>query len=350
MPRGDALAELATGCSNDLAHRGPDGAGYWQNNPKNPTAMLVHRRLAVLDPTPRSDQPYRGRFDGRRLALAYNGEIFNFRELRGGLDRRWKTDGDTEVLLAAYAARGEACVEDFEGMFAFAVVDESEKGQPKLVLARDPAGEKPLFVAVAKHGGRVGGVAFASELTCLRRMIARLRWPGIELRPGMHALQDYLAWGYVPGADTIHVGISKLLPGHTLTVTREGATRQRYFDAGGVYELGEPDRWAGAVTLTRQLVGAAVRRRLISDVPIGCLLSGGIDSSVVALHMAEALQREGRTLQTFSIGFDDPRYDESPHAAEVAKHLGARHHAFTVRPEEIDVTGDLPKLARVLGE
>lgn len=161
------------------------------------------------------------------------------------------------------------------------------------------------------------------------------------------AFQSYLAWGYVPGRQSIHAGVGKLLPGHVQVISAHQNMCRRYFDPGGTYALGGDDRWASAVTLTRQLMERAVEKRLVSDVPIGCLLSGGIDSSVVALHMARAMERDGRKLDTFSIAFDDPRYDESRYAEEVARHVGARHHAFRVSPQ---VAETLPKLARVFGE
>ena len=354
---------LARGMDADLAHRGPDGSGTFQlaleasapdPSPASPQALLVHRRLAVIDPVPRSDQPFVAA--GGRLVAVFNGEIFNYRALRDELSPRpWRTEGDTEVLLAAYEAWGERCAQRLEGMFAFAILDLREAGAPRLLLARDPAGEKPLFVAVrstpesgSNHregapqaAGSVEAVAFGSELAPLRRV------PWIDLSLNRPALLDYLAWGYVPGAKTIHSGIRKLLPGHVQAVGPSGDVRRRYFDSGGRHHLAGDRRWASAVNVTRELVASAVEKRLVSDVPIGCLLSGGIDSSVVALHMARALGREGRRLDTFSIGFDDARYDETAYAREVADHLGARHHAFHVRPEVAEV---LPKLAHVFGE
>jgi asparagine synthase (glutamine-hydrolysing) len=352
---------LARALDADLAHRGPDGAGTYrlgledpahEPSPESPQALLVHRRLAVIDPAPRSDQPFISA--GGKLVAVYNGEIYNFRALRDELSPRdWRTEGDTEVLLAAYEAWGERCAQRLEGMFAFAIIDLSEPGNPRVFLARDPAGEKPLFVAVAgemtgvepENGSappaRIGGVAFASELAPLRRV----SWIDLSLNHG--ALQEYLAWGYIPGRATIHNGAAKLLPGHVQSISPAGSVRRRYFDPGGHHRLAGDNRWASAVTLTRELVARAVERRLVSDVPIGCLLSGGIDSSVVALHMARAMARDGRQLDTFSIGFDEARYDETAYAEEVARHVGARHHAFHVRPDAADV---LPKLARVFGE
>lgn len=353
--------DLAEGLAADLAHRGPDGRGTFtlglddrapEPSPAHPQVLFTHTRLAVIDPVPRSDQPFYGA--GGKLVLIYNGEIYNYRGLREELSPRdWRTQGDSEVLVAAYERWGDRCVERLEGMFAFALLDLRDPADPRVLLARDPAGEKPLYYAVqtiddSSNGApgdadisTIAGVAFASELAPLRRF----QW--IDLSVDQAALQDFFAWGYIPGRQTIHAGVSKLLPGHVQIVSPTRNLRRRYFDPGGHHELDGDDRWASAVTLTRELMGRAVERRLVADVPIGCLLSGGIDSSIVALHMSRAMQRDGRKLDTFSIGFDDPRYDESAYAQEVAAHLGASHHSFHVRP---DVAETLPKLARVFGE
>ena len=352
------VPELINGLSDDLAHRGPDGFGTHtvgldprsaEPSPFNPQVLFVHRRLAVIDPQPRSDQPFLGA--GGKLVLIYNGEIYNYRSLRAELSPRdWRTEGDSEVILAAYEIWGDRFIERLEGMFAFALLDLRQPGAPQVLLARDAAGEKPLYVAVrhdeASNGrttgsGRVDAVAFASELAPLRRF----DW--IDLGIDTASLQAYLAWGYIPDGDSIHTGIHKLLPGHIQIISPSQSMRRRYFDAGGTHQLRGDDRWASAVTLTRELMTRAVEKRLVSDVPIGCLLSGGVDSSIVAMLMAQAMQRQGRQLDTFSIGFDDPRYDESAYAREVAGHVGARHHAFHVRPQAVEI---LPRLARVFGE
>ena len=347
----------------DLAHRGPDGDGsLFLEQPDPPlAALLVHRRLAVLDPRPRSDQPFTSP-DGR-VAVVFNGEVFNFRQLRDELSPRdWRTEGDTEVLLAAYEAWGDRCCDRLEGMFAFAVVDVRDAAKPTVLLARDAAGEKPLFVAVAGHreedddadplspGASVPAFAFASELRPLRRAAALLRdeagWD-VDLSVDAAALQEYLAWGYVPGEATIHRGVTRVPPGHCVTLSPGRVARRRFFDAAGRFELAGPDRWRSAIGLTRQVVGTAVERRLVSDVPVGCLLSGGIDSSIVAREMA---RRVGR-VETFAVGFDDdPRYDESRHARRVADFLGTRHHELRVSADSIDLAGDLPRLAASFGE
>lgn len=346
-----AAAELAGGLSSDLAHRGPDGSGVFTHNlaadasihPGQPQVLLVHRRLAVIDPQPRSNQPFL--LDDGRLALIFNGEIYNFRELRQELSpRAWRTDCDTEVLLAAYERWGERTIDRLEGMFAFAIVDRRDPNEARVLLARDPAGQKPLFFARLDEEEGCGAIAFASELAPLRRVL----W--IDLDTDSLALQEYLAWGYTPEDQSIHRGIRKVLPGHVMQVSAGQSYVRRHFDSGGRHEIAGDDKWAGAVTLTRKLVAEAVEARLVADVPIGCLLSGGIDSSIVALCMSRALRRQGRRLETFNIAFEDGRYDESAHAADVARHLGgseSNHHTFHVKP---DAASLLPRLAHSFGE
>jgi asparagine synthase (glutamine-hydrolysing) len=350
-PPGSLLADLAEGFDRDLAHRGPDGSGRltFDRTQHDVAGVLVHRRLAVLDPLPRSDQPMQTR-DGR-LALVFNGEIFNYRQLRDQFaGRHWTTRGDTEALLAAVEEHGPACCEHLDGMYALAALDRRDLQGPTLLLARDPAGQKPLFVATVADPDRggVGAVLFASELRPLRRAAAKLKgiWP-IDLRVDSGALRDYLTWGYVPGTATIHRGIHRLAPGHVASLSSQGISRRRHFDPAGRYAFEGPDRWRSAVGMTRELVGQAVAKRLVSDVPIGCLLSGGIDSSIVALHMADRVER----VATFAIGFDDDkRFDESAAARRVATFLGTEHHELRLSLDAIDLEADLSKLVMAFGE
>ena len=320
-----------------ISHRGPDGEGIWFAQGDSPACGLAHRRLAVIDPDPRANQPFS---DHRGRQLVYNGEIYNFRDLKSEIsslrsDYPWRTTCDTEVLLAAYDAWGGACVEKFDGMFAFAIWD-AVSGS--LFLARDRMGQKPLYLAVAPSstaGERVGAIGFASELDALRA----LSW--IDTTTDLTALGHYLRWGYIPSPMTIYRGCEKLPPGRRMRVTAAKIEVEQYFDPNE----GPPqiDISGGRV---RDLVVAGVRRQLVSDVPLGCFLSGGIDSSIVAAAMKASVGRE-QPVHTFSIGFDDPRYDETRYAADVARHLGTHHQQFTVRP---DAAADLPKLAQVFGE
>ncbi len=325
----DTLAKMSAA----IAHRGPDGEGMYfspdaEITPDRPQVALAHRRLAIIDPDPRANQPFT---DAQGRWLVFNGEIYNFRELRAELtslkpDYEWRTDCDTEVLLIAYDAWGEKCVERFNGMFAFAIWDGVKR---ELFLARDRMGQKPLYYT---NLPRSAGIAFASELQSLRE----LPWACTNLDQA--SLIEYLRWGYVPANLTAFRHIAKLEPGHVLS--SDDPESQSYFDSN------RPNLQQSNRTSVRTLVERAVSRQVVADVPLGCFLSGGLDSSVIALAMTKAAQ-PGQRVQTFSIGFDDPRYDETQYATAIAAHLGTAHRAFEVKPKAAD---DLPKLARVFGE
>jgi asparagine synthase (glutamine-hydrolysing) len=324
--------------STVIAHRGPDGEGIWIDDDSGSAACgLAHRRLAIIDPDPRANQPFA---DARGRQLVYNGEIYNFRDLKSQIsnlrpDYPWRTNCDTEVLLAAYDLWGEACCEKFDGMFAFAIWDPAARCA---FLARDRMGQKPLYLAVApsQTGQRVGAIAFASELAALRAL------PWVDFSTDFVSLGHYLRWGYIPAPMTIYRGCEKLPPARWMRVRPDEIDVQRYFDPNA-HDKSRESAGGGHV---RELVVDAVRRQLVSDVPLGCFLSGGIDSSVIAAAMKASVGSDQPVL-TFSIGFDDPRYDETRFAADVARHLGTRHEQFTVKP---DAAADLPKLAGVFGE
>jgi asparagine synthase (glutamine-hydrolysing) len=308
-----------------IAHRGPDGRDIWMDG----RCGLAFARLAVLDPDPRAMQPMT---DGKRWQV-YNGEIYNFRELRAELEKvspgyQWKTTGDSEVILRAFDAWGEACVEKLNGMFALAIWDPRTGS---IFLARDRMGQKPLYFAI--QNGR--GLAFASELFALRPV----PWINWEVEPA--SVDEYLSTGYIAAPATIYRDVAKLSPGHWMRCEADGTVvSRRYFDPNEFSE-GAP----ASATDVKAAVQLAVRRQMVSDVPLGCFLSGGIDSSVIAAAMKATAGDQ--PVLTFSIGFDDPRYDETKYAAEVARHLGTEHRTFTVRPQAAE---DLPKLARVFGE
>ncbi|MDP9174724.1 MAG: asparagine synthase (glutamine-hydrolyzing) [Planctomycetota bacterium] len=330
----DTLARMALA----IAHRGPDGQDLWINhssevNPENPQCALAFARLAILDLDPRAMQPMT---DGRRW-LVFNGEIYNFRELRRELDARdpnlhWKTSSDTEVILKAYDAWGEGCLERFNGMFAIVIWDPAAR---TLFLARDRMGQKPLYVATSPDHR---AVAFASELAALRP----LNW--IDFATERLALMEFLQTGYITAPATIYRGAKKLPPANWTKFGGKGPLEfESYFDPNP-----PPDGRSGSISpaAVRGLVQTAVTRQLVADVPVGCFLSGGIDSSIIAATMKQAAGREQK-VHTFAIGFDDPRYDETPYAREVAAHLGTEHREFIVKP---DAASDLPKLATVFGE
>lgn len=351
--------------SSRIAHRGPDGEGTYFSTPApitpdRPQIALAHRRLAILDPDPRANQPFT---DHAGRWIVFNGEIYNFRDLRSQLshlqpDYAWRTAGDTEVLLIAYNQWGEKCVDHLNGMFALAVWDEPQK---TLFLARDRMGQKPLYLACMHDGtgsfspnrldrnpeaGKLSAIAFASEIAA----IGCVPWALRRIRPV--AVTEYLRLGYVPSPLSIHEGIGQMAAGETLLIGRDFSRQTHYFDAAtgahGSAALADPRlaRGGDPVVVVRNLLQQAVARQLVSDVPLGCFLSGGVDSSIVAACMRASSPKEQEVL-TFSIGFDDARYDETGFAAAVAAHLGTRHHTFTVRP---DAAADLPKLAAVFGQ
>lgn len=326
-----------------IAHRGPDGSGDYFNHEQeitdaNPQCALAFCRLAILDPDPRAMQPFHlldavGR---PRMSIVFNGEIYNFRELKSELKGKipnyvWRTECDTEVLLLAYDVWREKCLRKLDGMFALAIWDQREQ---TLFLARDRMGQKPLYFAA-----KDGAVAFASELSSL----ATLSW--VDRSINSAALADYLHWGYIGHSQSIYTGAEKVRPATWKKITRHSSTQEHYFNPNipGSLPTGAIDG-KDPVRTTRTLLDAVVRRQMISDVPIGCFLSGGIDSSIIAFSMQQASQEP---IHTFSIGFDDAEYDESPYAAAVAKHLGTTHHTFHVRP---DAAADLPKLAAIFAE
>jgi asparagine synthase (glutamine-hydrolysing) len=333
-----------------IAHRGPDGEGFFLNHeqevtPDRPQCGFAFRRLAILDPDPRAMQP----FTIGDKTIVFNGEIYNFRELRAELtnlqpEYRWRTTGDTEVLLLAYDQWGGQCVDHLNGMFAFALWDEAAKA---LFLARDRMGQKPLYCAEPLLGGSPKGrplaLAFASELSAVTSV------PWVSERDFSNSVTgsdvvQYLRWGYLPGDKTLCPAVQQLLPGETCSFP--GNDQRIYFRAGRPAGTKEPQDDLAAVSSTRSLLETAVRRQLVADVPLGCFLSGGVDSSTVAAAMRRIVPRD-QPVHTFSIGFDDPRYDESKYAAAVAAHLGTTHHAFRVEP---DAATDLPKLAEAFGD
>ncbi|MGE0339158.1 MAG: N-acetylglutaminylglutamine amidotransferase [Xanthobacteraceae bacterium] len=313
--RGDAASAAVTeAIAGNLKHRGPDAGGlYAQRN-----VALGHRRLSILDLSPAADQPMVDTELG--LAIAFNGCIYNFRELRGELEAkgyRFITSGDTEVILKSYHAWGPRCVERFKGMFAFAIL-ERESG--RVVLARDRLGIKPLYYT--DNGERL---RFASTLPALLA-------PGdVDTSIDPIALHNYLSFhGAVPAPRTIFNGVKKLAPGTLLTIEPDGTHRQEIYWRVSVHSqdrtLTEAE-WAEAV---REHLRAAVERRRIADVPLGVLLSGGLDSSLLVALLAESGQRD---LQTFSIGFESVNGlegDEFVYSDIVAKKFGTKHHRIPI--------------------
>lgn len=299
-----------------IAHRGPDGHGIWTA----PGVGLGHRRLSIID-LAGSPQPMAAS-DGRAM-LVFNGEIYNFQELRQELKSAgatFRTDGDSEVILAAWQRWGPDCVTRLHGMFAFAIYDLDAR---TLFLARDRLGVKPLYLAPLSDGS----LAFGSELKAL------LAHPLLRREVDPLAVEDFLTWGYVPDHRAFLKGVTKLPAGHSLLL-RHGAPLPKpnqWWDVSFAERRKgkEADLEAELLHLLRQ----AVASRMVSDVPLGAFLSGGVDSSSVVALMAEA---SGQPVRTCSIGFDVAALDESDYAAKVARQYQTDHASRLVSPDDFD--------------
>ncbi len=303
-----------------LAHRGPDDAGVYCEGPVG----LAHRRLSIIDLSPAGHQPMSNE-DGS-VWIAFNGEIYNFQSLRPDLAQRghrFRSNSDTEVIVHLYEEYGTDCLRFLRGMFAFAIWDAPRR---RLFLARDRLGKKPLCY---QHDAEA--LRFASEAKAI------LQDPDVEARPHPASLSEYLAFGYVPSPGSAFQGFRKLPPGHFLTCCEGRITVERYWRLRrDRKEMRSEEEWCEGI---RERLEEAVRLRLISDVPLGAFLSGGIDSSAVVAMMSRA---SSRPVKTFSIGFEEPEYDEARFAREVAQRFGTEHHELVVRPDAVAI---LPKLA-----
>ncbi len=311
-----------------LAHRGPDARGLQVVSGGAARVGLGHTRLKIVDCSEAAGQPMSN--DDGSIWVVFNGEIYNFRELRASREARgdrFKTSSDTEVLLRLYEAEGERCLERLDGMFAFAVWDSRRGG---LLLARDRVGKKPLFYCATPTR-----IAFASEIKAL------LRHPEIAPEVNVEALPALFLYGYVPTPQTCYRGIRSLPPGHLLRAGADGRIRvEEYWDVP--LAAAAPRRRvadAEALARVRELVIAAVRRRLIADVPLGAFLSGGIDSTVVVGIMSRLM---GEPVRTFSIGFaGDARFDETAYARLAARRFGTAHTEFVAQPSSVALVEEL---------
>jgi asparagine synthase (glutamine-hydrolysing) len=326
------LAEMARA----LAHRGPDDAGTWYD--RTTGLGLGHRRLSIIDLSAEGHQPMLSA--SGRYALSYNGEVYNFRTVRRELEQLgvggFRGSSDTEVILAAVEAWGlRAALDRFVGMFAFALWDRQER---ELSLVRDRLGVKPLYYAWTPKR-----LLFASELKAFRAL------SDFDSQIDRHALGSYLRFGYVPAPTTIYTRARKVAPATILKFTAPrstASTRSEYWSAADVAARGVRNPFDGseseAINAVDKLLRDSVALRLVSDVPIGAFLSGGVDSSTVAAVMQAASQRP---IKTFSIGNEDPAYDESPAASGVARHLGTDHTSVTITASDaLRLIPDLPKL------
>jgi asparagine synthase (glutamine-hydrolysing) len=311
--------ELLRRMTDRIAHRGPDGSGFHVA----PGIGLGHRRLAIID-VAGGQQPLFNE-DGS-VAITYNGEIYNYRELMAELitkGHRFRTHSDTEVVVHAWEEWGEDCLQRFRGMFAFAVWDERRE---VLFLARDRLGKKPLYYAPLADGR----IVFGSELKAL------LVCPDLRRDLDPTAIEDYFAYGYVPEEKSIYRGVGKLPPAHFLTIRRGHAipAPQAYWDlAFAETAISEAQAAEELVAKLRE----AVRIRLISEVPLGAFLSGGVDSSAVVALMAGAID----PVNTFSIGFQQAAFDESTYAEQVARQYRTRHLGRIVDADDFDFVGRL---------
>lgn len=322
---GGLLRAIGQAMGDSLAHRGPDGEGLWVD--ADGGVALSHRRLAIIDVSPAGAQPMTSACG--RYVITYNGEVFNFAELRADIvatGHRFRGSSDTEVILEGCVRWGlEQTVRRMVGMFAMAVWDRQTR---QLALVRDRLGIKPIYYA--QTGSRF---LFGSELKALRAV------EGWTPELDVDAVAAFIRYGYVPAPMSIYQGVRKLPPGTILTLDAGGkCSLARYWDirqvaiagiaARAQTQLGDADAEDQLDALLRD----AVRLRLISDVPLGAFLSGGIDSTtVVALMQAQS----NCAVKTFSIGFRDQAYDESAHAAAVARHLGTEHTEFIVEPDHV---------------
>jgi len=310
--------------ADTLRHRGPDSEGFYVDA----FFALGVRRLSIID-LETGDQPISN--ETGTVWGALNGEIYNFQALRHDLQRlghHFRTRSDTEVVVHAYEEWGEECVHHLDGMFALAIWD---GGQRTLLLARDRMGEKPLYY----HAGP-NAFVFGSELRAL------LEHPSVPRELSFDSLTRYLSFEYVPAPHSIFAGIEKLLPGHLLLVSPGGKPRvSPYWDLSFAADVSiDADEWARAL---RQQLERSVRQQLVSDVPLGLFLSGGIDSSAIAAIATQVCGR--RSIKTFSLGFAEASYDERPFARTVARHFGTQHTEIEFSAEDaarlLERVGDL---------
>jgi asparagine synthase (glutamine-hydrolysing) len=307
-----------------IRHRGPDDDGFYFNGPTG----LGMRRLSIID-VAGGHQPIHN--EDRTAWIVYNGEIYNYLELREELEKlghKFYTNSDTEAIVHAYDQYGPECPKHLRGMFAFAIWDERTQ---ELLLARDRVGKKPLLYALVN-----GQLVFGSEFSAL------LQHPDISREIEPRALDQYLSFMCVPAPLTAYKSIRKLEPGHTLRWRKGEIKTERYWLPDFSHKLDISEEEAGERTI--QVLRDAVRVRLMSEVPLGAFLSGGIDSSAVVALMSE---ESSEKVKTFSIGFEEQDFSELHHAKRVAEHIGADHHEFIVKPDAVEV---LPILVEHYGE
>ena len=325
----EATAAFVHRACNEMVHRGPDADGFWSDG----QATLGHRRLAIIDLTEGGRQPMTNE-DGS-LWITFNGEIYNYQELRDELAKHGhqiRSQSDTEIILHAYEQWGDRCVERFRGMFAFAIWDSHQR---RLFAARDRVGKKPFFYHFDGQTFR-----FASEIAAI------VADPAVSRRINPSAIDYYLTWGYIPAPMTPYADVKKPHPANTLLFPANdrggGVSTARYWTLS--YLPKTDISFGAACEEIREQLTEAVRLRMISDVPLGAFLSGGIDSSIIVGLMAGLTSRP---VKTFSIGFRESRFNELDHARRIASRWGTEHHEFIVEPDAVSI---LPMLVRHYGE
>jgi asparagine synthase (glutamine-hydrolysing) len=309
-----------------ISHRGPDGSGVYIGSDKG--AGLGHKRLSIIDLTSAGKQPMSN--EKGDVWVTYNGEIYNFRELRKELEKKghvFKSRTDTEVIVHSYEEWGKECVDRFDGMFAFGLYDERRKC---LFLARDRFGIKPLF-----YYHRDGLFVFGSEIKAV------ITHPGVRRDVDLSAIYDYLTYLYIPTPKTIYKDIKKLPPGHVLVFDDSGLRTRKYWDIDfSPRGIGEKE----AKEKVRKALSETVRRYLVSDVPVGVFLSGGLDSSAITAGVCETIKKP----KTFSVGFDVKAHSETGYAQLVAERFGTQHHELMLSKDV--VSGMLPKIVNMYDE
>src|SRR5215469_15661067 len=306
-------ADVLAGMNLCIAHRGPDDEGFFVEE----NVGLAMRRLSIID-VKSGHQPLAN--ENQDIWIVYNGEIYNHAELREGLEskgHRYRTRSDTETIVHLYEEYGRDCVQHLRGMFAFAIWDRHRR---MLFAARDRLGIKPFYY---RWDGKA--FLFGSEIKTI------LAYPGVEAEFSRGTLAEYLAFGYITGPETMFAGIHKLMPGHTLELTESGEPKiERYWDL--TQQVDPISRGRDYYVKTyREMLEAAVGSHLMSDVPLGMFLSGGLDSSAVA---ALATKIRGDQIKTFSVGYGEEAFSELGYAREIAQHIKSDHHEVRLNREE----------------
>jgi asparagine synthase (glutamine-hydrolysing) len=324
--------ELLKAMSDAVVHRGPDDSGYELQSSNQATVGLGFRRLSIIDLSPMGHQPMK--FDDAGLTIIFNGEIYNYQEIRKELEQcgySFKSHSDTEVILKSYDKWGTKCVDRFIGMFAIAIHDGKNE---KVVIFRDRVGVKPVFYY---QGNNL--VLFGSELKSFHQH------PGFSKKINYNALSLYLQRGYISAPHTIFQNTFKLLPGHFLEIDlkTKKTSISKYWDVIDCYNQPKLNiSYQEAKEETERLMLSAFQYRMIADVPVGVFLSGGYDSTAVtALLQKNSAQK----IKTFTIGFEDPKFNEAHHAKSVADYLGTEHHEHTCTYKDaLDIVEQLPNI------